>query len=140
MAILALSAATFNAQAQGFVEFGIGQSKVDIDASGLGGLSVSKDEKDTAWSISGGYMFHPMIGAEIGYRNLGEASLSATDGIDTARASIEVDGFTIGAVGRIPVGEKFAIVPRAGLYLWDASGKGTFNGAQVTSLDDDGSD
>src|SRR5688572_21844494 len=123
---------------QGFVELGIGQSKVDLDAADLGADTV--DDKDTTWAISGGWMFHPMIGAEIGYRNLGETSASATVGPNTARATLEVEGFTLGAVGRIPVGAKFEIAPRVGFYRWDLKGKFFFNGVQVDSADDDGTD
>jgi hypothetical protein len=137
---LAVSLIAANAHAQGFVEFGIGQSTVDIDTSAPAGVSVSTDEKDTSWSVSGGYMFHPVVGAEIGYRNLGEASISATNGINTATGTMEADGFTVGAVGRIPVADKFSIVPRAGLYLWESEGDITLNGTQLQSFDDDGSD
>ena len=140
IAALAISLIAFNAHAQGFVEFGLGQSKIDLDANFAPGIAVSSDEKDTTWAISGGYMFHPMIGAEVGYRDLGKTSLSATNGVDTVSANAKVDGFTLGAVGRIPVGDKFSIVPRFGFYMWDGSGQGFVNGVQVISLDDDGTD
>lgn len=122
---------------QGFVELGIGQSKFDIDAGDIGADTV--DDKDTTWAISGGWMFHPMIGAEIGYRNLGETSASATGPGGTARATAEVDGFQFGAVGRIPVGP-IEIAPRVGLYRWDVKGRVFLNGAQIRSADDDGTD
>ena len=122
---------------QGFVELGIGQAKVDIDAADIGADTV--DDKDTTWAISGGWMFHPMIGAEIGYRDLGETSASATVGANTVRATAEVDGFLFGAVGRIPVGP-IEIAPRVGLYRWDVKGKVFLNGAQIDSADDDGTD
>jgi OmpA-OmpF porin, OOP family len=141
LAVIAMSAAVayspFAFPQQGFIELGIGQSKIDIDD--VPGASV--DDKDTTWAISGGWMFHPMIGAEVGYRDLGEASATATGPAGTARATAEVDGFMLGALGRIPVGPQgLEIVPRVGLYIWDAKGTITLNGVPVDSLDDDGSD
>jgi OmpA-OmpF porin, OOP family len=129
---------SLGASAQGFVELGIGQATVDIDAAELGADTV--DDKDTTWAISGGYMFHPMIGAEIGYRNLGETSFSATGPGGTATATVEVDGFMLGALGRIPVIDRLEIVPRVGLYRWDVKGRVFLNGVLVDSVDDDGTD
>jgi OmpA-OmpF porin, OOP family len=122
---------------QGFVELGIGQANVDLDAADVGADTL--DNKDTTWAISGGWMFHPMIGAEIGYRNLGETTASATGPGGTARVTLEVEGFLLGAVGRIPVGP-IEIAPRIGLYRWDLKGSAFLNGVQFDSADDDGTD
>lgn len=135
-AILALSFTPLMAHAQGFVEFSVGQASVDL--GDLGATSV--DDTDTTWAIGGGYMFHPNVGAEIGYRHLGEASATFISGGDVIRATAEVTGIFAGAVGRIPVSERFNIVPRAGLYLWESEGRGFLNGVQVVSADDDGTD
>ena len=131
-----LSLTALNAHAQGFLEFGLGQSRIDLDVPS----ADTVDDKDTTWSISGGYMFHPNIGFEVGYRDLGEASASRTIGGTTIRAEAEISGFTLGAVGRIPVSDRFSIVPRVGLYLWEGEGSGTINGVRITSFDDDGTD
>ena len=131
-----LSLAAVGAHAQGFLEFGLGQSRIDLDVPS----ADTVDDKDTTWSLSGGYMFHPNIGFEVGYRDLGGASAARTVGGITNRAEAEVTGFTLGAVGRIALAERFSIVPRLGLYLWEGEGSGTVNGVQVTSLDDDGTD
>ena len=139
VAALALSFVALNVHAQPFVEFGIGQSDVDEDFRALG--FTSQDTKDTTFNISGGWMFTPFIGAEIGYRDLGEASASVSGPGGTGTASFEADGFQLGAVGRIAVGSSgFSIVPRAGLYMWDAKGRAVLNGTQIASEDDDGTD
>jgi len=135
-AVAVLSFAPLMAHAEAFLELGIGQATVDL--SELGG--TSSDEKDTTFAISGGYMFNPMIGAEIGYRDLGEASASATGPGGTATASLKADGFFFGGVGRIPVAERLSIVPRLGFFMWDASGEVRLNGALVGTADDDGTD
>jgi hypothetical protein len=141
LAFLVLSLIPLGARGEGFIELGIGQSEIDLDIGPLPpSVSVSKDEKDTTWAVSGGWMFNPMFGLEIGYRDLGEVSLSATDGVDTVSATAEVDGFTLGLVVRVPATEKLFIVPRLGLYRWEGKGRILVNGVQVESVDDDGTD
>ena len=122
-AVIGLAPAFAQAQMQqlqgnAFIELGIGQASYDVDIS---------DDSDTTWNISGGWMFHPNFGAEIGYRDLG--------GISDSGAGVEVSGFHLGAVGRFAITERFSIVPRLGFYLWEADGTGTLSGAS-----DDGSD
>jgi OmpA-OmpF porin, OOP family len=139
VAALALSLASFTAHAQPFVELGFGQSDVDVDFISLG--ATSQDTKDTTFNISGGWMFTPMIGIEIGYRDLGEVSGSMTAPGVTSTVTFEAEGFQLGAVGRIPLGTSaFSIVPRVGLFKWDVKGRGVVNGVQVSSLDEDGTD
>ena len=124
------------ALSEGFVELGIGQATYDLEVEG-----ASVDDKDTTFAVSGGWMFHPMIGAEVGYRNLGEVAATATGPGGTARVVVEVDGFMIGGVGRIPVGPQgLEIVPRVGLFMWDLKGRATLNGVPLDSADDDGTD
>ena len=135
-AALALSLAAFGAHAQGFMEIGVGQSKFDFDAPS----PAAVDDTDTTVAVSAGYMFTPILGAEIGYRDLGETSASQTILGSAVRATAEVNGITLGAVGRFALGERLSIVPRAGLYLWDGKGRGSVNGAQVAGADDDGTD
>jgi|SRR5688572_20818648 len=128
LAILALSAAASGVQAQqAFVELGVGQSMFDVDDA----PGVSVDDKDTTFAISGGWMFHPNVGAEVGYRDLGGISASA-GGVS---ASVDVDGFMLGAVGRFTVAQNIAIVPRLGVYMWDASGGGLAGGASEDGTD-----
>jgi OOP family OmpA-OmpF porin len=136
LAVIALSLAPTFALAQGFVELGLGIAKTDLGDLG----ATSTDEKDTTWAISGGWMFHPNIGAEVGYRNLGETSATVVSGPNTITAIVDVDGFMLGAVGRIPVVDRFSIVPRIGLYRWELEGRGFLNGVQVVSDDDSGTD
>ena len=140
LAVIAMSSAVAYspfASSQGFVEVGIGQAKFDVEVTG-----ATVDDSDTTWAISGGWMFHPMIGAEVGYRNLGEVTATGTVPGGTLRVNVEVDGFMLGGVGRIPVGPQgLEIVPRIGLYMWDLKGSATLNGAPFGgSADDDGTD
>ncbi|HVE54962.1 MAG TPA: outer membrane beta-barrel protein, partial [Ramlibacter sp.] len=103
--------------------------------------ATSEDTKDTTFNISGGWMFTPFIGVEIGYRDLGEASGSVTGPGGTGTVTLEAEGFQLGAVGRIPVGSSgFSIAPRVGLFKWDAKVRGVVNGAQIAASDEDGTD
>lgn len=139
VAILALSLASLSASAQGFLELGIGQSDADVDFGSFG--FPSSDTKDTTWNISGGWMFNPMIGVEVGYRDLGEASGTVSGPGGTGTVTLEADGFQFGVVGRIPLGGAgLTVVPRIGLFMWDATVRGVVNGAVIASEDEDGTD
>ena len=117
LAPFAVQAQMQQLQGKAFVELGVGQASYDVDIS---------DDSDTTFNISAGYMFHPSVGAEIGYRDLG--------GISEGGAGVEVSGFQLGAVGRFAVTPRIAIVPRLGFYLWEADATGLATGS------DDGSD
>jgi OOP family OmpA-OmpF porin len=136
LGVLILSfAASGSVHAQGFIEFGIGQSRFDLEVP-----NAAVDDNDTGYAISGGYMFHPSIGVEVGYRKLGKTAATRTVFTTEVKTTAEVDGFMLGAVGRIAVAQQLAIVPRVGLYRWDGSAIGTVNGTTVRSIDDDGTD
>jgi len=145
--VLALSAAT--ALAQGFfIDGSIGQMKAKLNNTA--GFNV--DNKDTSFSAGGGYMFNRYIGGEVGYRDLGEVSSSATatfanarilgatvTGTGTLTVRGSTDGFYIGPVFKAPVHENFDLVGRFGWYRSETpvtagvSFVGTINGAAVAA-------
>jgi OmpA-OmpF porin, OOP family len=131
-----------------FIDVSIGRMKADL--GNTSGFSV--DNKDTSYSIGAGYMFNRHIGAELGYRDLGDVSGSATATFNntavfgntvtgTGRLSFNggADGYYFGFVLRAPVHEKFDFVGRAGWFRSEApvsvtvSFAGTVNGAAVAA-------
>src|SRR5688572_18536438 len=66
LATLAINAHADNV----YVGIGVGQAQFDLDDSGLS--VVSRDEKDTAFSIFGGFQFNQNWAAEIGYADFGK--------------------------------------------------------------------
>lgn len=136
-AMLALCLAPILVHAQAFVELSLGEA--DFGLGSAPGVDVK--DTDTSWAISGGYMFNPTIGAEVGYRSLGEASVSGiTPGGDSVRATIDFAGVFAGMVGRFPMADRLHFLGRFGLFLWEGEGRLVENGVLTESIDDDGTD
>jgi len=96
------------------------------------------DDTDTAFRVGGGYRFFDNLGVEVGYQDLG----TMRDQIGGASASIEADGFYLGASGKIPLydgASGFFLNARAGLYFWDAKGR-VNQGATAITVDDSDND
>ena len=134
-----------------------GESEFDSGISSGPGYVV--DETDTTWSINLGYEINENFAVEVGYRDLGEASITTTSNLSgsaygynvTINAgsalTAEADGFTLGLVGKMPVAESFDLNATLGVFFWDAeltaTGSGTVNGtayAGSLSESDDGTD
>ena len=120
-AAFALALASTQASAQGVLGGSIGQGDIDEEvASGLI-TSGSVDGKDTAWKLFGGYMFSPNLGIEGAYVNLGEVSYSGEFfGSPVTGGKVEITGFTIAALGNLPINEQFSVFGKLGLFVWEA--------------------
>lgn len=82
------------------------------------GVIISCDDKDTAWRIFAGYRFHPNFAVELGYADLGEVSASAP-GIN---ASVEATALDLAAVGIVPLGDRFSLFGKIGVYRGESDG------------------
>jgi len=135
---IALIAQPALAQGSGaFVEGTAGFGRADL--GNTAGLSV--DNKDTNWGLAAGYMFNDMFGVEVGYRDLGSVSASASGAITgtyygtpytaagTLNASASADGWMLGARLNIPMGDKFSAQARLGWYKWEAEGRASATGS-----------
>ncbi|HKQ25592.1 MAG TPA: outer membrane beta-barrel protein [Burkholderiales bacterium] len=104
--------------AGGFAGGGFGQTKVDIECDL--DITCSSDDSDSGFKIFGGYQFNPNFAFEVGYYDLGEAKLSGTDSfLGSTTATIEASGFNFALVGSIPLGERFELMAKAGIFRWD---------------------
>lgn len=103
----------------------------DYTLAGITGDS-SLDDSVSAWGAQVGYRFGKYFATEIGYANLGEASyrlpitvqLTVTPGTSEVFAAERATVFTsagptISAVGLFPIGQRFDLQARAGIYLAD---------------------
>ncbi|MET0658207.1 MAG: outer membrane beta-barrel protein, partial [Steroidobacteraceae bacterium] len=87
----------------------------------------SLDDSGNVWGLQVGYRWNQYVGAELGYIDLGklayEAEFFYTDGIDALleRDTLRVtsDGFTIAALGFLPIGERFDLHAKGGVYFAD---------------------
>jgi len=107
------------AQAEGgFAGVGFGQTSVDIECDL--NITCSADDSDTGFKIFGGYQFNPNFAVEVGYYDLGEAKISGTDSfLGSTTGTFEASGFNVAVVGSLPLGERFELMAKAGIFRWD---------------------
>jgi hypothetical protein len=94
----------------------------------LSGSSTLEDS-DTSWSLFGGYRFSQYFGLEASYVDFGTAEYRASGTVNppgpvgSAPASyaidFEVTGFTVAAIGAIPLGQMFDLHARLGMLFAD---------------------
>lgn len=110
--LLGLSA---SAEANGpYVGASIGSASLDDDFDGL-----MVDDNSTAFRIVAGWRFNEFFALEGGYHNFGDFEQTFDDGNSLVTATLSADGFTLGALGNIPLSERFSIMGRAGMFFWD---------------------
>jgi OmpA-OmpF porin, OOP family len=91
----------------------IGQSKVK---DFCGGVGASCEDTDTALRLLGGYQFNKNFALELGYHQLGEASISGAG----LFAKVEATAWEAVAVGMFPVADRFSIYGKVGMYRADS--------------------
>ncbi len=137
-AIVSLFATNVYAAGEGaFVEAGVGNTT--FKTTNTSGWTL--DNKDTSYSILGGYMFSPNVGVEGGYLNLGKESGSITGTVSgnaygkllvvtgTVNVTGDSKGWLIGVRGNLPINDQFSVNGRVGLYTWDSDVKVSANAA-----------
>lgn len=114
----------------------IGQSRAKIDearitasllGAGLTTTGMTRDERNTAFKLFGGYQFNPYIGVEAGYFNLGKFGFtSTTTPAGTLHGQIKLQGLNLDLVGTLPITERLSALARVGAQY--ASARDTFSG------------
>ena len=107
----------------------IGNATLDEDFDGL-----VVDDNSTAFRIIAGWRFNDYITLEGGYHDFGDFEQTFDDGNGPMTAKLSADGFILGATGRVPVSERFAVTGRAGMFFWDGSAE-VNNVSQATPED-----
>jgi OmpA-OmpF porin, OOP family len=113
----------------------IGQSYVKEWCEGAP-AGVNCDDNDTAWKVFGGYQFHPNFAVELGYTDLGSASLSS----GTVRGTVESSAFELVGVGSFPVGGRLALYGKLGFYRGEISGRVTAGSSTRFADSDEGTE
>lgn len=124
-----------SAGAQSFF-FGGSFGKSDIDESIAGALitSGSIDGKDSAFKIFGGGFFSPHFGAELSYVDLGEATYSGDFfGTPVTNGRMGIWGYNVAALARFPLGERFSLFGKLGVFLWEAEESDVFGGTPFST-------
>ncbi len=125
----ALTAAWYGGAAAGLTS--LGHTVRDFDDGSI--LIGDVDDEDYGWKLFGGYRFLPFLGVEAGYVDLVNDSDSTpsfvgfSDGSGPlyrrGPVSVDIDdptGFYGAAVGRLPIGSRFALFAKLGLFNWSA--------------------
>ena len=142
--LMTLSAAPAFAQEGGYYYGGlsVGKSQAKIDeeritasllASGLTTTGMSKDERDTAFKLFGGYQFNRNFAVEAGYFNLGKFGFtSTTTPAGTLNGQIKLQGLNLDLVGTLPLTENLSAIGRVGAQR--ASARDRFSGTGAVAV------
>jgi len=129
----------------------LGESSTDavdesaIDDGSFGSINV--DDSDSSWKAFVGYRFLKFVAVEVAAVDLGQFEVSGTSsggGVFPAgnvSATAAADGYTVSALGVLPVGPGFKVFARAGYFIWDVDFDLTSSGVGTTVNDSqDGED
>ncbi|WP_332853701.1 outer membrane beta-barrel protein [Duganella sp. S19_KUP01_CR8] len=106
-AMIAALAAPLAVQAEGYYVGGnIGRAEQKADVG-----SASFKESTTAYKLVGGYNYNKNVGAEIGYADLREVSVSGNG----AKVSSKPSAFYVAATGTLPLNEQFSVFGKLGV-------------------------
>ena len=87
-----------------FIDLSIGKSTYNTSCGNVAGLSCSRGT--TSYSLTAGNMVTDNVGVELSAMNFGRA--------DRADGSVQARGLNLSAVGRLPLGDWFAIEGKVG--------------------------
>ena len=80
------------------------------------GVPVSCKDSDTAWKFFGGYKFHPNFSAELAYNDFGKGNANGTISGVSVNADAKSNAWELDGVGTWPLGNKFSVFGKLGLY------------------------
>lgn len=100
-----------------YVGIGLGQAENKQRLSKLGGPSFigTVDNEDSSWKIFGGYrLWDEYVAVEVSYADLGTTTVSGTSGGSASTGTQEMETFTIGLAGRIPITDPLGVIINLG--------------------------
>jgi opacity protein-like surface antigen len=121
-----------------YAGIGLGQSENKQRLGKLGGPNFvgDVDNEDSSWKVFGGYrLWDEFVAVEVSYADLGKTKVEGTSNGTPSTGEQEIDTFTIGLVGRIPITDPLGVIIHLGFSRNDSKmtttigGTGTFQGA-----------
>jgi opacity protein-like surface antigen len=106
-----------------YAGIGFGQSENKQRLSKLGGPGFvgDVDNEDSSWKVFGGYrLWDEFVAVELSYADLGKTTVTGTSGGSASTGEQEIDTFTIGLVGRIPITDPLGVFIHLGFSRNDA--------------------
>jgi OOP family OmpA-OmpF porin len=92
----------------------VGSAELSDDFDGF-----DVDTSSTAYRITVGWRFSDYLAVEGGYHNFGDFDQTFDVAGTPTEVSLKADGFTLGGVGSLPLGDRFELFVRAGAFFWD---------------------
>jgi len=131
-AFLAVSAPAHAQQSDSgwYIGGSYGMTNIDVTTAGPG---FSVDGDDSGYKIFGGYQFSKHWGAEFGYFDAGKASITGPGG----SADLGVTALTFAGTGTLPLSEKFSLLGKVGLWMWDTGCTGSICVSNAKDSDTD---
>jgi OOP family OmpA-OmpF porin len=77
------------------------------------------DADSTAYRFTVGWRLNDYFAIDGGYQNFGRFEQTVDDAGTPVNVSLKADGFTLGAIGSLPIGDRFSLFARAGAFFWD---------------------
>jgi len=112
--------------AQLYVGASVGRSDISLDRNrisdpfldlGFNSANTTSSDTDTAYRAYAGYLFLPYLGVEAAYVDLGRFSFRTNvDPAGSLTGKPSIKGGELSVVGRLPIGERFAVYGRAGVF------------------------
>lgn len=98
----------------------------------------SCDDKDFAWKAFGGVQLNPMLGAELGYHDIGSAHLDGLVGSERVKMSSDLTGTSVAGVAYLPLAElgNINLIGKAGLMFWESQTSQTTGGVTQHGVED----
>jgi len=134
---------------------GVQNSELDVNTTSIENAGLTVDKKDTGFHFGAGYKVDKNLSIEMGYLDMGKATVgtgtmaatasgSGTIGgnsysytsnlAGTIDATAKSDGYTLGGIYSVPIADKLDGFLKAGIYFWDADAKvtGTITAGTLT--------
>jgi OOP family OmpA-OmpF porin len=123
LAILFVAALVYSQAAQGqglYVGTELGRSAYSDDINADAEI-IHLDGDATSFRVAVGYDVNRYFSVEGGYIDFGKIDFGNVDvGGITGSVDAQADGTEFSIIGRVPVGDRFSLMGRAGLLWWDA--------------------
>jgi hypothetical protein len=107
-------------------------------AASVGSAELSEsfdvDANSTAYRFTVGWRFNDYLAIDGGYHNFGRFDQTFDDAGTPIDVSLKADGFTLGAIGSLPISDRFSLFARAGAFFWD--GDAEINNVSAASPED----
>jgi opacity protein-like surface antigen len=117
-----------------YAGIGFGQSENKQRLGKLGGPNFvgDVDNEDSSWKVFGGYrLWDEFVAVEVSYADLGTTKVEGTSGGSASTGVQEIDTFTIGVVGRIPITDPLGVIIHLGFSRNDSKLTSTIGGTST---------